>query len=370
MVAWASHTAIHSAPSRSINWLSGADNRQAAPRPGKIVRALQSRAGGPIARVVDAVDSRQARLQRGPAARIGWFFGQKLLAARLSRPVAAAGAAARSADARQPPHPRRSAQPSRAGLAQHRSGYYARPGDRLGTPFEAVRRAIDFFADLSAVERRRHAADAGNRFLAEACRRPSPLLPAELSLSERRLSERRLGRALRPSGRGAVWRRRRRYAATGAGPAQSRSRPAAPRRGSSTSVAAPAGFCAMSKRIIRDFDVTGLDLSPHYLAVARRELQAVVARRDLSREPRRRCPLPTGEFDAHLHLSVSRIAAAVRRAVVGEISPRAETGWRADLCRFAADRRRTRLRRDARAISRSGFTSLISRAIWPRTSIA
>ena len=36
------------------------------------------------------------------------------------------------------------------------AGYYARRQDGLGSPVKAVRGAVDFFADLSAVERRRH----------------------------------------------------------------------------------------------------------------------------------------------------------------------------------------------------------------------
>jgi ubiquinone/menaquinone biosynthesis C-methylase UbiE len=97
------------------------------------------------------------------AARISWFFGQKLLAARLTRPVPL-------------PEPLR----GRATPATHRilgdlwrlveqewrhveAGYNLPSPMELSSPFDALRRVADFLADLSAVERRRH----GPR---EACR--------------------------------------------------------------------------------------------------------------------------------------------------------------------------------------------------------
>ena len=92
------------------------------------------------------------------AARVSWFFGQKLLAARLSRPVPL-------------PEPLRGrAMPDRRrllgdlwGLIEQdwrniEAGYYLPPMDEFGSPLEALRRVADFFADLSAVERRRHGA--------------------------------------------------------------------------------------------------------------------------------------------------------------------------------------------------------------------
>jgi hypothetical protein len=90
------------------------------------------------------------------AARVGWFFGQKLLAARLGRPVRLPEALrGRSMLDRQ-----RLLADLRSLLEQDwrniEAGYYALPTDRFGKPFEEIRRALDFFADLSAVERRRH----------------------------------------------------------------------------------------------------------------------------------------------------------------------------------------------------------------------
>jgi ubiquinone/menaquinone biosynthesis C-methylase UbiE len=90
------------------------------------------------------------------AARIGWFFGQKLLAARIGRPVPVpAGLRSRPMPDRQ-----RLLADLRSLIEQDwrniEAGYYAPPRDGLSKPLKEIRRALDFFADLSAVERRRH----------------------------------------------------------------------------------------------------------------------------------------------------------------------------------------------------------------------
>jgi ubiquinone/menaquinone biosynthesis C-methylase UbiE len=94
------------------------------------------------------------------AARIGWFFGHKALAARLAKPVPL------------PPHLRGRAMPNRQRLIADlwqlverdwrniAAGLYAPPEDGRGNPIDALRRAADFFADLGAVEARRHGSPA------------------------------------------------------------------------------------------------------------------------------------------------------------------------------------------------------------------
>src|SRR5260370_24859229 len=94
------------------------------------------------------------------AARIGWFFGQKLLAARLARPVPA------------PPELRGRKMPDRRRLIADlwhlieqdwrniEAGIYAMPEDWRGSPLARLRPALDFFSDLGAVEARRHGAPA------------------------------------------------------------------------------------------------------------------------------------------------------------------------------------------------------------------
>src|SRR6516225_2439487 len=92
------------------------------------------------------------------AARVSWFFGQKLLAARVSRPVPLP----EPLRGRPMPDKRRILADLWALIEQDwrniEAGYYARPEDGLGSPFEALRRAADFFSDLRAVEHRRHGA--------------------------------------------------------------------------------------------------------------------------------------------------------------------------------------------------------------------
>ncbi len=100
-------------------------------------------------------------------ARIGWFFGQKLLAARLAKPVPA------------PPELRGRAMPDRQRLIADlwrlieqdwrniEAGIYTAPEDWRGNPFAGLRQAVDFFTDLGAVEARRHG-EAADVLLPEA----------------------------------------------------------------------------------------------------------------------------------------------------------------------------------------------------------
>ena len=89
-------------------------------------------------------------------ARISWFFGQKLLAARLSRPLPMS----ELLRGRPMPDRCRILADLRALIEQDwrniEAGYYLPSAVQLDNPFDELRRALDFFADLSAVERRRH----------------------------------------------------------------------------------------------------------------------------------------------------------------------------------------------------------------------
>jgi ubiquinone/menaquinone biosynthesis C-methylase UbiE len=90
------------------------------------------------------------------AARIGWFFGQKLLAARLARPVPAP---AELRGRKMPGRERLLADLWRLIEQDWRNiaaGIYVAPEDWRGSPLAGLRRAVDFFADLRAVEARRH----------------------------------------------------------------------------------------------------------------------------------------------------------------------------------------------------------------------
>ncbi|HWB48078.1 MAG TPA: class I SAM-dependent methyltransferase [Stellaceae bacterium] len=91
-------------------------------------------------------------------ARVSWFFGQKLLAARFSKPLPLPD----SLKGRPMPDRRRILADLRRLLEQDwrniRAGLYAAPDDWRGNPLAGLREAADFFADLRAVEARRHGA--------------------------------------------------------------------------------------------------------------------------------------------------------------------------------------------------------------------
>src|SRR5579875_1007931 len=95
-------------------------------------------------------------------ARIGWFFGQKLLAARMSRPVPLPARLRQRLQGRPVADRRRILADLLALFEQDwrniEAGWYAPPRDGLGSPSAALRRTIDFFADLAAVEARRQGA--------------------------------------------------------------------------------------------------------------------------------------------------------------------------------------------------------------------
>ena len=251
-------------------------------------------------------------------ARVSWFFGQKLLAARVSRPVPL-------------PEPLRGRpMPNRQRILSDlwslieqdwrniETGYYARPEDGLGSPFEALRRAADFFTDLSAVERRRHGAPE-ERLLSEVPPGPYPryYLQKFHFQSDGYLSDASAQRydhqvEVLFGGAGAAMRRQ----------ALVPLKAALAGRGAARLLDIGCGTGRFLREVKANYprlDVTGLDLSPHYLAVARRELRAW-SRARLVVAAAEAMPFADGQFDAIVCIYVfHELPAGVRRAVVGEV---------------------------------------------------
>lgn len=105
--------------------------------------------------------------EAGQAARIGWFFGQKILAQRVARPLPIP----ERLRGRPVPGRRRLLADLRKLLAQDwrniEAGHYLPPDNWRGSPAEALRQALDFFTDLREVEALRHG-ERGDRRLDEA----------------------------------------------------------------------------------------------------------------------------------------------------------------------------------------------------------
>jgi ubiquinone/menaquinone biosynthesis C-methylase UbiE len=101
------------------------------------------------------------------AARVSWFFGQKLLAARLAKPMTLP----ERLKGRAMPDRRRILGDLRKLFEQDwrniKAGLYAAPEDWRGNPLTELGRAVDFFADLGAVDARRHG-DPGETLLKSA----------------------------------------------------------------------------------------------------------------------------------------------------------------------------------------------------------
>jgi ubiquinone/menaquinone biosynthesis C-methylase UbiE len=252
------------------------------------------------------------------ATRVSWFFGQKLLAARMSRPLPLPEALR----GRPMPDTRRILADLRALIEQDwrniEAGYYAPPSDGLGSPFEAVRRAVDFFTDLGAVERRRHGRPE-ERYLSET--RP-PGYPRYYLQKFHFQTDGYL------TGASAERYDHQVEVLFGGGAAAMRRQALVPLK------AALAGHptarfldvACGTGRFLREvkvnyprLDVTGLDLSVPYLAVARRELQAW-SRARLVMGAAEALPFADGHFDAVTCIYLfHELPPGVRRAVVQEI---------------------------------------------------
>ena len=257
------------------------------------------------------------------AARIGWFFGQKMLAARLSRPVPA------------PAELRGRSTPGRQRLLADlwrlierdwhniEAGLYAPPEDWRGSLLAELRRAVDFFADLRAVEARRHG-DAEEALLDPAT---APRLPAYyrrkfhfqsdgyLSLASAERYDHQVEvlfggaaaamrrQALLPL-RKALWRC---DARAGAGARL-------------LDIGCGTGaFLSEVKRNHPRLAVTGIDLSAPYLAIARRVLRPW-SRVGLTVASAEALPFAAAQFDVVSCVYLfHELPPAVRRAVAGEI---------------------------------------------------
>jgi ubiquinone/menaquinone biosynthesis C-methylase UbiE len=260
------------------------------------------------------------------AARIGWFFGHKALAARLTKPAPA-------------PHLRDRTVPDRQRLIADlwrlveqdwrniEAGLYAPPEDGRGNPLEGLRRAADFFADLSAVEARRHgaAADALLRDK-EAERYPRYYRRMFHFQSDGYLSEASAERYDYQVevlfGGGASLMRRQALV-----PLRTalRRHSGSPYLGGSRAArlldigCGTGGFLREVKRNFPRLAVTGLDLSEPYLRVAQRRL-ADWSRVTLIPGAAEAMPFPDGEFEIVSCIYLfHELPPRVRRAVVDEI---------------------------------------------------
>src|SRR5579862_4107270 len=258
------------------------------------------------------------------AARIGWFFGQKLLAARLSRPVPAPPELA----GREMPDRRRLlADLWRLVEADWRSvasGLYAAPEAWRGGPLEALRRALDFFADPRAVEQRRHGGAAAALLdAAEAPHYPASYRRKFLFQSDGYLSEASAesydhqvevlfgGGAAAMRRQALVPLRQALVAAAGRRPGD---------RPRLLDLACGTGsFLREVKTNWPRLDVTGLDLSAYYLEVAQRNLRPW-SRVRLVEGAAETMPFAEGEFDVVTAIYLfHELPPRVRRSVVREI---------------------------------------------------
>jgi ubiquinone/menaquinone biosynthesis C-methylase UbiE len=255
-------------------------------------------------------------------ARIGWFFGQKLLAARLAKPVPL------------PAKFRGRAMPDRRRLLSDlwrlieqdwqniANGIYAPPEEWRGNPIDGFRRAADFFADLRAVEARRHG-DPAERLLREAPagRYPRYYLRKFHFQTDGYLSEASAERYDHQVevlfGGGAAAMRRQALVPLRAALLQQKGGPAAARL---LDLGCGSGeFMREVKRNYPRLSVTGLDLSAPYLKVAERRL-AAWSRVELVEAPAEAIPAPAASFDIVTALYLfHELPGRVREAVAAEI---------------------------------------------------
>ena len=252
------------------------------------------------------------------ALRVSWFFGQKLLAARVSRPVPLP----EPLRGRPMPDKRRILADLWTLIEQDwrniEAGHYAPPEDGLGSPFEALRGAIDFFADLRAVEHRRHGAPE-ERILNEV---PPGTYPSYYLQKFHFQSDGYL------SGASAERYDHQVEVLFGGGAAAMRRQALVPLKAALIGrpgarlldVGCGTGrFLREVKANYPRLEVTGLDLSSYYLAVAQRDLRSW-SRVRLVVGAAEAMPFADGQFDAITCIYLfHELPPGVRRAAVAEI---------------------------------------------------
>ncbi len=256
------------------------------------------------------------------AARIGWFSGQKMLASRLSRPVP------------RPPELQGREMPSRQRLTADlwrlierdwnniAAGIYAAPEDWRASPVEGLRRAFDFFADLGAVEARRHG-EPGDALMrdAEAERYPRYYRRKFHFQSDGYLSEASAERYDHQVevlfGGGAAPMRRQALV-----PLRDALRRHPDGQGAAKLLDIGCGTGAFLREVKRNYPrlaVTGIDLSAPYLAMAQRRL-AAWSRVELTEGAAETMPFDDASFDIVSCIYLfHELPPGVRRAVVGEM---------------------------------------------------
>jgi ubiquinone/menaquinone biosynthesis C-methylase UbiE len=202
------------------------------------------------------------------------------------------------------------------------AGLYAPPEDWRGNPLDGLRRAVDFFADLRAVEARRHGAPAEILLREpEAARYPRYYRRKFHFQSDGYLSEASAERYDHQVevlfGGGAAAMRRQALVPLGAALRRRNGEPGAARL---LDIGCGTGeFLREVKRNHPRLAVTGLDLSAPYLALARRRLLPW-SRVALIEGAAEAMPLPAGEFDIVTCIYLfHELPAPVRRAAVAEI---------------------------------------------------
>jgi ubiquinone/menaquinone biosynthesis C-methylase UbiE len=260
-------------------------------------------------------------------ARVAWFFGQKLLAARMSRPMPVSPRVRARFRGRPMPDRARILADLKALFEQDwrniEAGYYAPPYDEFGNPMTALRRSLDFFADLSTVEARRHGERKERLIEGQP---PGSFPPYYLQKfhfqSDGYLSDasaRRYDHQVEVLfGGGAAAMRRQTLVPL----RQALDELAPGRRRSARLLDLGCGTGSFLREVKVNWPrlhVTGLDLSPHYLAQARRAL-APWSRTRLVEGAAEALPFADREFDAVTAIYLfHELPPRVRRAVVAEI---------------------------------------------------